>query len=80
VIYLARQGQKCLFLSHFLLLHCGEDGVSVRGDLAFVAGYRAPSVMERPLLVHGEGERGVSPVAGYFSLSISPTPSPSSSS
>jgi hypothetical protein len=29
----------------------------VRGDLAFVGGYRAASVMEGPLLVHGEGEK-----------------------
>jgi hypothetical protein len=55
VVLLARQGQKRLFASHFLLLHCGEDGFAVRGDLAFVGGYRAPP--EGPFLVHGEGEK-----------------------
>jgi hypothetical protein len=62
VVLLARQGQTRLFASHFLLLHCGEDGVAVRGDLAFVAGYRAPPVMAGPLLVHGEGEKDGFPV------------------
>jgi hypothetical protein len=33
----------------------------VRGGLALVDGYRAPPVMEGPLLVHGEGggKRGI---------------------
>jgi hypothetical protein len=57
VVLFAHQGQKSLFTSHFLLLHCGEDGVAVRGGLVFVGEYGAPPVMEGALLVHGEVEK-----------------------
>jgi hypothetical protein len=57
MVLLAREGQKRLFLSHLLLLHYGEDDIAVRGGLALVDGYRAPPVMEAPLLVHGEEEK-----------------------
>jgi hypothetical protein len=52
--------------------------LAVRGDLAFVGGYRAASVMEGPLLVHGEGEKDGFP---WLAASLFPPHSfPSSSS
>jgi hypothetical protein len=80
VVLLVREGQKSLFLSHFLLLHCGEDGVAVRGGFALVDGYRAPPVMEAPSSSMERGRKRGIPRGGCFLLSPSPTPSPSSSS
>jgi hypothetical protein len=73
---LARQGQKRLFTSHFLLLHCGEDGVAVRGDLAFVGRYRAPPAMEGPSSSMERGRRMGSPWLAAYLFPPHPFPLP----
>jgi hypothetical protein len=56
VVLFARQGQNRLFLFHFLLADCGEDGSGATWWSTVRRRVQGSSVMEGPF--RGHGERG----------------------